>query len=265
VVTWDLDRLHRRPIELEEFIALADERRLALATVDKDTDLSTDNGRLFARIKGAVAKAEVERKSARHKSANLQQRESGKWNKAGHRPFGYTKAGVPLEPEASMLRKATADVLAGTSLRSISIDWNRRGVTTTRGSTWSNLQLRRVLMNPLYAGQIVHQGRIVGDGDWEPLLDKETHSGLIAFLKDPARRPAVSFERRHLGSGVYLCGICGNKLYAAYPHGPGRKMTYLCRPTAHIARLGVPLDALIESVVLEYLAGNEHWRRAAGK
>jgi DNA invertase Pin-like site-specific DNA recombinase len=33
VVVWDLDRLHRRPIELEHFIDLADRCHLALATV----------------------------------------------------------------------------------------------------------------------------------------------------------------------------------------------------------------------------------------
>src|ERR1700756_936078 len=49
VVAWDLDRLHRRPIELEHFMQLADTKRLALATVTGDVDLSTDNGRLFAR------------------------------------------------------------------------------------------------------------------------------------------------------------------------------------------------------------------------
>lgn len=65
VVVWDLDRLHRRPIELEHFIDLADEMHLALASVGGDADLSTDNGRLFARIKGAVARAEIERKSVR--------------------------------------------------------------------------------------------------------------------------------------------------------------------------------------------------------
>jgi len=48
VVVWDLDRLHRRPIELEEFMALADEKHLALATVSGDVDLSTAQGRLVA-------------------------------------------------------------------------------------------------------------------------------------------------------------------------------------------------------------------------
>ena len=78
VAVWDLDRLHREPIELEEFIHLADVHRLALASVDTSVDLSTDSGRLYARIKGAVAKAEVERKSARQKRAMKQMADHGK-------------------------------------------------------------------------------------------------------------------------------------------------------------------------------------------
>ena len=49
------------------------------------------------------------------------------------RTFGYTKTGEPHEPEASMVRQAALDVLAGI-VAGIAIDWNRRGVTTTRGN-----------------------------------------------------------------------------------------------------------------------------------
>ena len=44
VVTYRLDRLHRQPRELERFIDLAEPRRLELATVTGDTDLSTRGG-----------------------------------------------------------------------------------------------------------------------------------------------------------------------------------------------------------------------------
>src|SRR3954454_2477541 len=72
VVAWDLDRLHRRPVELEHFIDLADRHRLALATVGGQHDLSTTAGRLTARIMGNVARHEMEHKSDRQKRANLQ-------------------------------------------------------------------------------------------------------------------------------------------------------------------------------------------------
>ena len=77
VVAWDLDRLYRQPRELEDLIDLADQKHLALATVGGEADLSTDNGRLFARIKGAVAKREIDRKCARQKRANQQRAEAG--------------------------------------------------------------------------------------------------------------------------------------------------------------------------------------------
>jgi site-specific DNA recombinase len=137
-------------------------------------------------------------------------------------------------------------------------------VTTTCGNRWTNLQLRRVLTNPLYAALVTYQGKVVGPGDWEPLLDEDTHRGLVAFLSDPARKPGSAFEHRHMGSGVYRCGKCGNTMYAGYPHGPGKRMTYVCKPTAHVARLGEPLDEYIEMMVLGYIKRQDRCECAVG-
>ncbi len=253
VVTWDLDRLHRKPIELEEFMLLAESKKIALATVGGETDLSTDGGRLFARIKGAVAKAEVERKSARQKRANQQQREAGVWRRGGIRPFGYTQDGEPLEPQASCIRQAAVDVLAGHSLRSVAVEWINRDIPTVRGGVWTNLAVRRILKNPVYAGLVTHQGKVVGPGAWEAIIDEDTHDRLRSLLSDPSRKPAVSFERKHMGSGVYQCAVCAGKLYGAYPHGPNRRMLYICRKSVHVARNGEMLDRYVTELVLGHL------------
>jgi Resolvase, N terminal domain len=55
VIVWDLDRLHRRPKELEEFLELADQHHIALASVGGDVDLASPQGRLVARIKAGPA------------------------------------------------------------------------------------------------------------------------------------------------------------------------------------------------------------------
>jgi site-specific DNA recombinase len=257
VVVGDADRLVREPIEGGRFIEIADERGIPLASVNGEYDLATDNGRLFFRVKVAFAKAEMERKSARQRRANLQRRAAGEWSTAGQRPFGYTKHGKPHEPEASLVKKAATEVLGGRSVRSIAIEWNKAGVTTTRGSTWTNLQLRRMLSNPLYAALMTHERKVVGKGTWEPLLEENIHLGLAAFLSDPKRKPATAFETKHQGSGVYRCGICGNTMYAGYPHRKDRgrsRMTYLCKPSSHVARVGEPLDAFIEDLVVERLS-----------
>jgi DNA invertase Pin-like site-specific DNA recombinase len=90
VVVWDLDRLHRRPIELEAFMALADEKHLALPTVSDDVDLSTAQGRLVARLKGSVAAHEGEHRRAPQFRATRQLAERGVPN--WHKAFGYGRS-----------------------------------------------------------------------------------------------------------------------------------------------------------------------------
>ena len=126
VVCWDLDRLHRRPIELEKFMEIADEKHLALATVSGDVDLSTAQGRLTARLKGAVAKHEIEHKVARQKRAARQKAERGEPNWL--RAFGYHADTHQPDPQtAPLVKQAYAAVLAGASLGDICRQWNAGG------------------------------------------------------------------------------------------------------------------------------------------
>jgi hypothetical protein len=119
VVCWHLDRLHRQPIELERFVELADTHRVALATVTGDVDLSTDDGRFMARIMGAVARKEIERKRARQLRAAQQKAEQGRpqWRKA----FGYLDDGShqPDPVTAPLVAEAYRAVLAGGSISDI--------------------------------------------------------------------------------------------------------------------------------------------------
>ena len=78
IVCYDLDRLARQPRELEDWIDRADSRGLLLVTANGDADLGTDGGRMYARIKAAVARAEVERKGARQSRAHVQRARQGR-------------------------------------------------------------------------------------------------------------------------------------------------------------------------------------------
>lgn len=151
---------------------------------------------------------------------------------------------------------AAADVLAGASLRGVVMDWNKRGLTTTRGNQWSSLALRRVLMRPVYAGLVAHKGAIVGHGEWVALIDEDAHRGLVALLSDPSRKAGQAFEKKHMGSGVYNCSKCGGKLYAM-PATTGGRLLYVCKTHHHLGRVAVPLDALVTEVVLNYLSSTD--------
>ena len=250
VVVWDLDRLHRQPIELEHFLALADRRGVALASVGGDVDLATDNGRLFARIKGAVARSEIERKSARQRAANDQRAEAG-LPSAGRRAFGYSSDGATVvDAEAAEVRQAVATMLAGGSLRSTATAMTARGIVTTAGGPWRPTQLRRLFTNPRYAAQRVHRGDIVGRGTWPAIVELDDWRALQGLLADPSRHKAGRPER-YLLSGVARCAACGGRIYGAKePRG----RTYVCESRRHVARRAEPVEGLVVGTVLARLA-----------
>ena len=119
VVCWDLDRLTRQPRQLEDWIDAAEQRGLHLVTANGEADLGTDAGRMFARIKAAVSRQEVDRKSARQVRAAQQRAELGKgWGP--RRPFGFAEDKVTHDPaEAAVVRRMYDDFNAGVGQREI--------------------------------------------------------------------------------------------------------------------------------------------------
>ncbi|MGB3483618.1 MAG: recombinase family protein [Mycobacterium sp.] len=227
VVAWDLDRLHRRPIELEAFMALADDRQLALATVSGDVDLSTAQGRLTARLKGSVAAHEIEHKRARQLRAAEQKAAQGRpqWRRA----FGYLDDGSHQhDPRtAPLVDEAYRVVLAGGSISDIARDWNAAGVHGLTGKPWSPSTVSLFLRAPRNAGLRAHRGEIVGHGTWPPLVDESTWRAAQAVLNAPGRAPGRKTVRQHLLTGVLLCGKpdCGGHLNGQWVmlHPTGRK------------------------------------------
>jgi DNA invertase Pin-like site-specific DNA recombinase len=253
VCVYHLDRLHRRPIELEQFITLADTKRIALATVSGDVDLGTDNGRLIARITGAVARAEMERKSARMIRANLQAAEMGVMRGAT-RAFGYTPDNH-LDPRtAPAVRRAYEAVLGGASLRGIADQWNQAGYTSQTGKPWERVGVRKVLLNPRNAGLRAHKGEIVVKdgvpvaGKWPAIIDRDTFDAVVALLKNPDRLVVKAPGRKYLLSGIALCGKCGHPLGSTIP-AKGRGPRYQCKHCYGITRSVQDVDALILGLV----------------
>ena len=255
VVVWDLDRLHRRPVELEHFIDLADEKHLALASVGGDADLSTDNGRLFARIKGAVSRAEVERKSVRQKRAARQRAEAGVW--WGPRPFGYTADGATLvESEAAALREAYSAVLGNASLYSIAHRWNAAGVTTSQGNPWTGRSVKQVLLRPRNAGYLFLGEDILGTADWPAVVSAEVWHAVRDILTNP-NRPVPFMGRRYLLSGIARCGKCGSALRVSMK---SKQVVYVCKECYGISRVQAAVDNWVIWRVANALTQPDAWQ-----
>lgn len=258
IVCVDLDRLLRRPLELEHLIHLAEETGLWAVTVSGQLDLSTEDGRLQARIRTAVSADEVARKGARQHRAAVQAAELGKPPK--RRAFGYRAGGMEIDPvEGPAVAEAYRLVLAGASLASIAARWNAAGLRTAFGRAskeWTGGTVRKVILNARYAGIRTYLGEEVGTpGVWPEIVPDKTYRQAVALLRDPARRTSGgATARKHLGGGLYLCGRCGCDMRSSTRGKAGSPLVYHCRASKHLTRVAEPIDLYVTATVRARLA-----------
>jgi DNA invertase Pin-like site-specific DNA recombinase len=278
VIVYHLDRLTRRPIELEEFFEICDTASLrSLACVTGDIDLATHDGQFMARILGAVARKESDDKSRRTRRKHLELAESGAAVGSG-RPFGYENDRLTIHPgEAALVREAARRILAGDTLRSICVDWSARGIRAVKGGEFTPTSLRRVLTEPRWAGLRSHGrgGNVVAKAQWPAIIDEPTHQRLRAILLDPSRATNVNFRvRSYLLTGFLYCGRCGTRMVARateprYKNSTSHRRSYVCSsgPNHHgcggIRIKADPLEDRVSAMVLEAIDTPELHRELA--
>jgi site-specific DNA recombinase len=289
IVAWHVDRLTRKPIELEHLLDLYERTGVLIATVTGEMDLGTDSGRLMARMLVAFARAEMERKAARQRRAELEVAQDGGWH--GQRPYGFqitqgtddkgrrikTLAIWPVE--ADMLREAANRVVIdGDTEYAICKDWNERGVPSPKGGRWHPTCLRRILMAPRNVGIRQHEpgyrhgkrsdATVSYPASWPSILDRDTYDEMMAILDDPSRCSGRSYARRHLLAGFLVCGKCGHRMGSV----TDRRPRYACRQESDlsrdacrgVSRVVTEVDRVVVRRVFEWLEDNGLYDQAAG-
>lgn len=259
VVVWHPDRLTRSTKELEAIIDLVEATGVALGTVTAgDYDLTTPDGRLTARIIGAVARKESEDKSRRIRRKHLELAETGEGRGGGTRPFGYNADRVTVhKSEAAYVVEAAERILAGDRLRGICADWNTRGVRTVTGVAWSSYTLNRLLQSGRIAGLREHHGVVTARAMWPAIISPDDHVRLVAVLSDPARRTNGTASR-YLLTGFVTCGRCGARMVARPTASHVRR--YICGKGPGFTGCGgtyiaaEPLEELVSAAVVEAIA-----------
>jgi site-specific DNA recombinase len=230
VLVYNMDRLTRRPIELEEFTAVCEAAGLRqVTTATSDVDLGTDDGLFMARITAAVAAKESARKSARVRRKMQQNAELGLPGGGSNRPYGYEADKVTINPgEALIVREIVTRYIAGESARAIAQDLDARGILTATGVRWRSTTIRGILLSPRIAGYRSHRGEIVAKGVWEAIITPEERQQVLN-IQESNKTTGKRSPRRYLLSGLLRCGKCGGKLYAS-PRPNERRYVCLSGP-----------------------------------
>jgi hypothetical protein len=231
-----------------------------LANVSGDTDLSTSDGRFKARIMGAVARQESERKGERVQREAEQAARRG-IPRGSRRPFGYEADRITVrEDEAALIRDAVERALNGTTIASIARDWNERGIPSsqTAANGWSAAAVAGILRNPRVTGSRAYLGEIVAEGVWPAIIGRETFDRLQTKIRR-GTRPGQ--PPKQLLSGIARCGRCGSPMWSSTQrNGTTATARYACikRPGAPgcgaTTIVAAPFDRLITDAVLHRLS-----------
>jgi site-specific DNA recombinase len=158
---------------------------------------------------------------------------------------------VVVPEQAAVIGRIAAALLAGESLRSITAALNAEGVPSPMGRPWHKQMVRALVLRERNAGLRVHRGEVVGDGAWEPILDRGRFEQLRAVLSDPARKTSTGTAAAHLLSGIAHCGVCGAALRVAHNR---RVPSYRCSERGCVIRRQADVDELVTRVVVGRLA-----------
>lgn len=264
VIVWHVDRLYRRLDELERIVRQVEKYEVTVQSVKSgELDLSTPHGRMIARITGTMATYEVEHAMERLRSSQADRARRGKY-RGGRIPFGYVLGDEPgtlavNEDEAKALRWAAGQILDGVSVRHVATLLNEQGYTTGTNKPWDGVSLRNTLKAATPAGLVSHKGKIIGKGQWDAIIDLDTHERLLALFRDPSRRTTNrGVERRWQGSGVYFCGKCGSRHIGVVKAPNNDQRKYTCRECHGVTRDLELVDEVVNSVIVGYLGKEEN-------
>lgn len=117
--------------------------------------------------------------------------------------------------------------MRGESLRSLTMDLNRRKIGSTTGRLWTATHLRGLLCNPRFAGLTVYRGAIVGKRTWPAIIRPVDSARLREHFSNRDKQNHSEFSPNIL-SGLVFCGRCGSKTVATRVSPASQRRRYSC-------------------------------------
>lgn len=256
VIVYHVDRLTRRPIELEQFldtIATAKVRHVRFVA-GADVNIGNGDGLMVLRMMAAVAANESDGKSRRVRRKLDEVAATGMPHGGARRPFGFEDDKITHRAdEADVIRTVVARFIAGESLRSLTIWMDEQGIKSVFDKPWRTSTLRDMMTSPRTAGLRVHRGEVIGSAVWKPIITVEDQHRVMAVIATRANTNRRT-PRTSLLTGLLKCGRCGHTLYASRRNETSRR--YVCKGEpdhqgcGRLTVVAEPLEDLVQAAVL---------------
>jgi hypothetical protein len=198
---------------------LAAANGVLLAYGDRVYDLNRTDDRFSVGLDALLASREAD--VVRDRVSRGSARSAARGRPPGRLQYGfvrvYSERGAYERQEehphqAEVIREVARRLLAGEAANAIAAELNRRGEPTPSGKGeqgWDITRIRRLVTNPHYAALRIHQGTVIGPGDWPAILDEATWASCVKLVSDPDRRNTLrQGQLVNLLTGVLLCGEC---------------------------------------------------------
>jgi DNA invertase Pin-like site-specific DNA recombinase len=195
-----------------------------LRTVEDDEELRDE-----ASVAAIGRRAHIDSKrKAKSVAKGLKRRRGKGLHNGGPRKFGYDhardeygrtvsdKALHVVEREAQIVRRIFSDYAAGNAQQAIQRALNAEGVRTTRGATWHQGTIAKILADPFYAGLVVDGDTLV-PGQHPAIVELDLYQR-VERLREQGRK-GVTHRGGHPPARPYLftnghlrCGRCGGAM-----------------------------------------------------
>ena len=232
ILTKSISRFARNTVDLLETVRHLKELGIEVQFEKEHISSLSDDGELMLSLLASFAQEEIRSLSDNVKWGTRKRMEQGIPN--GHfRVYGYRWEGdvlIPVPEEAAIVRRIFQNFLDGKSRLETEREFAAEGITTREGCRWVDSNIRVVLSNVTYTGNMLLQKEYISDpitkkrkknrGELPQYYVPDTHEAII----DKATFDYVQAEmarRRELGplankalntccfTGKIKCGLCG--------------------------------------------------------
>ncbi|MCL2378722.1 MAG: recombinase family protein [Defluviitaleaceae bacterium] len=166
VICYKIDRISRRTVDLLNLIQQMDQRDIAFVSVsDKELDTSTRTGKIMISMLSAIAEFERDIIAERITDNMYELAKEGRWL-GGKCPLGYYSKKEKLEiggkkttinhlepvPDEQRAVRRIFEIFSHTnSLTGTATQINNEGFKTNKNNDFTNIAVKNILQNPVYA------------------------------------------------------------------------------------------------------------------